>query len=59
MKRLYLIEYSDGSTDTMTNRKDLIEWLEIISGRGVQDIRKVRELGISISVLEEFRQYIR
>jgi len=56
---LYLIEYSDGSTDTMTNRKDLIEWLEIISGRGVQDIRKVREHGISISVLEEFRQYIR
>ena len=56
---MYLIEYSDGSTDTMTNRKDLIEWLEIISGRGVQDIRKVREQCISISVLEEFRQYVR
>lgn len=56
---MYQIEYVNGSTDTVNTKHDLIEWLKIIGGQGVQDIRKVREHGISISVLEEFRQYVR
>lgn len=56
---MYLLEYKNGTTDTVNTRNDLIEWLNIIGGHGVQDIRKVREHGISISVLEEFKHYIR
>ena len=56
----YRIEYDDGRCCNFANgRADLLEWLKLLKGEEISDIRKVYKSGVSDSVLETYRNYIR
>lgn len=56
----YRIEYADGSCCNFANgRADLLEWLKLLKDEEIADIRKVYKSGVSDSVLETYRSYIR
>ena len=53
----YRIEYADGRCCNFANGRDaLLEWLK---QEEISDIRKVYKSGVSDSVLETYRNYIR
>lgn len=56
----YRIEYADGHYCNFANgRADLLEWLKLLKEEEIPDIRKVYKSGVSDSVLEIYRSYIR
>ena len=56
----YRIEYADGHCCNFANgRADLLEWLKLLEEEEIADIRKVYKSGVSDSVLETYRSYIR
>lgn len=56
----YRIEYADGCCCNFANgRADLLEWLKLLKEEEIADIRKVYKSGVSDSVLETYRSYIR
>ena len=56
----YRIEYADGLCCNFANgRADLLEWLKLLKGEEISDIRKVYKSGVSDSVLETYWNYIR
>lgn len=56
----YRIEYAEGRCCSFANsRKDLIEWLKLLKGETVTDIRKLYKSGVSDSVMETYAEYIR
>lgn len=56
----YRIEYDDGRCCNFANgRDDLLEWLKLLKQEEISDIRKVYKSGVSDSVLETYRNYIR
>lgn len=55
----YRIEYDNGRCCKFVNSsKDLIEWLKILGGETITDIRKLYKSGVSDSVLDIYRKYI-
>lgn len=56
----YRIEYADGRCCNFANsRKDLIEWLNLLKDETITDIRKLYKSGVSDSVMDIYKQYIR
>ena len=56
----YRSEYADGRCCNFANgRDDLLEWLKLLEEEEIADIRKVYKSGVSDSVLETYRSYIR
>ena len=56
----YRIEYADRRCCNFANgRADLLEWLKLLKEEEIADIRKVYKSGVSDSVLETYRNYIR
>ena len=56
----YRIEYADGRCCNFANRRaDLLAWLKLLKEEEIADIRKVYKSGVSDSVLETYRSYIR
>jgi len=56
----YRIEYADGRyCDFANGRADLLEWLKLLKEEEISDIRKLYKSGVSDSVFEIYRHYIR
>lgn len=56
----YRIEYADGRCCNFANgRADLLKWLKLLKEEEISDIRKLYKSGVSDSVLETYRNYIR
>jgi len=55
----YRIEYADGRCCNYANsRSDLLDWLKLLSGEVITDIRKVYKNGIMDSVMDKYKNYI-
>lgn len=55
----YRIEYANGKCCNFANgRKDLLEWLRLLKGETVTDIRKIYKNGSTDSVLEKYEQHV-
>lgn len=56
----YRIEYADERCCNFANsRKELIEWLKLLKDETITDIRKIYKSGISDSVMEKYKSYIK
>lgn len=56
----YRIKYADGRCCNFANsRKDLLEWLKLLKDEEITDIRKVYKSGVTDSVMETYRSYIK
>ena len=44
---------------TFNGRAELLKWLKLLKQEEISDIRKVYKSGVSDSVLETYRNYIR
>ncbi len=56
----YRIEYVNRrACDIVSSRKDLLERLQTLEKGTVEDIRKLYKSGVSDSVLDIYRQYLR
>ena len=56
----YRIEYVNRrACDIVNSRKDLLERLQTLEKGTVEDIRKLYKSGVSDSVLDIYRQYLR
>lgn len=56
----YRIEYANGKSYNFANSsKDLIEWLKLLKDETITDIRKLYKNGVSDSVLDTYKKYIR
>ena len=56
----YRIEYAGGQCcNFASSRKDLIEWLKLLKDETITDIRRLYRSGVSDSVLDKYRQYMR
>ena len=56
----YRIEYVNRrACDIVGSRKDLLERLQTLEKGPVEDIRKLYKSGVSDSVLDIYRQYLR
>lgn len=56
----YRIEYADGRCCNFANsRNDLIERLNLLKDETITDIRKLYKCGVSDSVMDIYKQYIR
>lgn len=56
----YRIEYANGRCcNFASSRADLLKWLELLKEEEISDIRKLYKSGVSDSVLETYRHYIR
>lgn len=56
----YKIEYADGRCCNYAHsRDDLLEWLKLLKSETISDIRKVYKSGVSDSVLEKYKKYIK
>ena len=54
------IEYANGRCCNFANgRADLLKWLKLLKEKEISDIRKLYKSGVSDSVLEIYRNYIR
>lgn len=54
----YRIEYANGRCHNYANgRKDLLEWLKMLKGETITDIKKLYKDGVSESVIEKYKQY--
>lgn len=57
---MYRIEYAEGRCCNFANgRTDLLEWLKLLKDEAISDIRKLHRSGISDSVMEKYKSYIR
>ena len=55
----YRIEYADGQCCNYANgRKELLEWLKLLRGEEITDIRKVYKSGVTDSVFEKYQSYV-
>lgn len=54
---IYRIEYQ-GGCNYARNRKDLLEWLELLRGETITDIRKEYKNGSSETVKAKYEKYI-
>jgi len=56
----YRIEYADGRCcDFANSRKDLLDWLKGLKDEKVVDIRKVYKNGVTDSVIDRYRGYLK
>ena len=56
----YRIEYADGSCCNFVNtRKDLLDWLKALKDEKIVDIRKVYKNGVTDSVIDSYRSYLK
>ena len=56
----YRIEYADRRCCNFANsRKDLLDWLKLLKHEKIADIRKVYKNGVTDSVLDNYRRYIK
>ena len=56
----YRIEYADGRCCNFANsRKDLLDWLKALKDEKVVDIRKVYKNGVTDSVIDSYRSYLK
>lgn len=56
----YRIEYADGQCCKFANsRQDLMKMLKLIKSKVVTDIRKVYKNGVSDSVMETYKPYLK
>ena len=56
----YRIEYADGRGCNFANsRKDLLDWLKLLKHEKIADIRKVYKNGVTDSVLDNYRRYLK
>ena len=56
----YRIEYADGRCCSFaSNRKDLLDWLKTLKDEKVVDIRKVYKNGVTDSVIDSYRSYLK
>lgn len=56
----YRIEYAGGRCTNYANgRKDLIDWLKLLKGETITDIRKLYKNDTSDSVMERYKKYIK
>lgn len=56
----YRIEYAGGRCCNFANsRDDVIKWLKLLKDETITDIRKLYKNGVSDSVLDNYRKYIR
>lgn len=56
----YRIEDADGRCCNFANsRKDLLDWLKLLKHEKIADIRKVYKNGVTDSVLDNYRRYLK
>lgn len=56
----YRIEYADGRCCNYVNsRKDLLDWLKALKDEKIVDIRKVYKNGVTDSVIDSYRSYLK
>ena len=56
----YRIEYADGGYCNFANsRKDLLDWLKLLKDEQIVDIRKIYKSGVTDSVLDSYRSYLK
>ncbi|CUP67926.1 hypothetical protein [Fusicatenibacter saccharivorans] len=56
----YRIEYADGRGCNFANsRKDLLDWLKLLKDEQIVDIRKIYKSGVTDSVLDSYRCYLK
>lgn len=56
----YKIEYAGGRRCNFAHsRADLLGWLKLLRDETITDIRKVYKSGISESVLEKYKKYLK
>ena len=56
----YRIEYADGRFCNFVNsRKDLLDWLKLLKDEQIVDIRKTYKSGVTDSVLDSYRSYLK
>lgn len=56
----YRIEYADvRCCDFANSRKDLLDWLKGLKDEKVVDIRKVYKNGVTDSVIDRYRGYLK
>lgn len=55
----YRIEYANGKCCNIAHgSKDLIQWLKLLKGEIITDIRKIYKSGVSDSVMDRYERYI-
>lgn len=55
----YRIEYANGKCCNIAHgNKDLIQWLKLLKGEIITDIRKIYKSGVSDSVMDKYERYI-
>ncbi|MDO4554412.1 MAG: hypothetical protein Q4B70_04620 [Lachnospiraceae bacterium] len=56
----YRIDYAEGRCCNFANgRRELIEWLALLKDETVTDIRKVYKSGVTDSVMDTYRRYLK
>ena len=56
----YRIEYAYGRYCNFANsRKDLLDWLKALKDEKIVDIRKVYKNGVTDSVIDNYRSYLK
>ena len=56
----YRIEYADGGYCNFANsRKNLLDWLKALKDEKIVDIRKVYKNGVTESVIDNYRSYLK
>ena len=56
----YRIEYADGGCCNFANsRKNLLDWLKALKDEKIVDIRKVYKNGVTDSVIDNYRSYLK
>ena len=56
----YRIEYADGRRCNFANSiKDLFDWLKALKDEEIVDIRKVYKNGVTDSVIDSYRSYLK
>ena len=56
----YRIEYADGKCCNFANsRKDLLNWLKLLKDEKIVDIRKKDKSGVTDSVMDNYRRYLK
>ena len=56
----YSIVYADGRCCNFANSiKDLLDWLKLLKDEQIVDIRKIYKSGVTDSVLDSYRRYLK
>ena len=56
----YWIEYADVRCCNFANsRKDLLDWLKLLKDEKIVDIRKIYKSGVTDSVIDSYRSYLK